>query len=420
MRSESSASNPQKNLSVFPTLSSHERDWRWNRVREMMAKNNIDVLFVLPDPADMLDSYLTNDSPGAAVIFPQEGEPTAIFAMGATWAGAWLMAQERGEDAWVKDWRFHPASVVNVLKERGFANKRIGTLGVSDGTYAAPNGRVSLGLWTALRDSLPNAELVPMMHEFAPIWMTKSEEDLALFRHAAAICEAACEVAVATARPGVNELELYTRVQYEFLRNGAVTPGMILHSGRGNVGHYLPKWLHRAQPRRTIEWGDTIHIEMVANVAGAHGQAQQSIAVGDVDEVHAKAARLAREAYEIGLKTLRPGITFAEVCEAMGEPNRREGAWQLTPLLHSMAPLYCVDLPTKGIEHMTGLADTFKDFYDGQQTGGDVVIQAGMVFQFEPNAAFGRDYVDVGGNIIVTETGCEALNVMPTEMRVVR
>jgi hypothetical protein len=43
-----------------------------------------------------------------------------------------------------------------------------------------------------------------------------------------------------------------------------------------------------------------------------------------------------------------------------------------------------------------------------------------MEFQFEPNAVFGRDYVDVGGNIIVTQTGCEALNVMPTEMRIVR
>jgi Xaa-Pro aminopeptidase len=182
----------------------------------------------------------------------------------------------------------------------------------------------------------------------------------------------------------------------------------------------MPKWLHRAQPRRTIEWGDSIHIEMACNVAGAHAQAQQSIAVGDVDETHAKAARLAREAYEIGLKTLRPGITFAEVCEAMGEPNRREGAWQLTPLLHSVSPLYCVDQPTKGIENMPGLTDAFKDFYEGMQFGGEIVIQPGMEFQFEPNAVFGRDYVDVGGNILVTETGCEELNVMPTQMRVVK
>jgi len=92
----------------------------------------------------------------------------------------------------------------------------------------------------------------------------------------------------------------------------------------------------------------------------------------------------------------------------------------MTPLLHSVSPGYCVDKPTKGIEHMTGLTDRYKDLYERTQTGGDVVIQAGMVFQFEPNAAFGREYVDVGGNIIVTENGCEELNVMPTEMRVVR
>jgi Xaa-Pro aminopeptidase len=176
-----------------------------------------------------------------------------------------------GIHAHIPAYIYSQCAVVNVLKERGFPDKRIGTLGVSDGTYFAPKGRVSLGLWTTLRDELPNAELVPLMHEFAPIWMIKSEEDLALFRHVAAICEAACEVAVATARPGVNELELYTKVQHEIMRHGAVSMGMILHSGRGNVGHYMPKWLHRAQPRRTIEWGDTIHIEMAANVAGAHG-----------------------------------------------------------------------------------------------------------------------------------------------------
>jgi hypothetical protein len=40
-------------------------------------------------------------------------------------------------------------------------------------------------------------------------------------------------------------------------------------------------------------------------------------------------------------------------------------------------------------------------------------------FPFEPNAAFGRVYVDVGGNIIMTEDGCEVLNVMQAAMRLV-
>lgn len=409
-----------RDLSEFPTLSLQERDRHWDRAREMMAKNNVECLLVLPDNAmDMMDSYFTNDSPGAVVIFPIEGEPTAVFPPGATWAGAWLMAEERGEASWIKDWRFDARSIVDVLASRSLTNKRIGTLGVSDGTYFGPSGYISHRLWLQLNDSLPDAEWVPLMTHFAPIWLTKSEEELALFRHVAAICEAACEVAVATARPGVNELELYSKVQYEITRHGATSAGMIMHSGQHNVGHYLPKWLHRSQPRRTIEWGDTIHIELVANAGPAHGQAQQSIAIGEVDDLHRKAAGLAREAYEIGLRELRPGVTFAQVAEAMAAPNKREGAWQLTPMLHSVTPLYCVDQPSKGIENMTGLADTFHDFYEGRTSGGDVVLQAGMVFQFEPNSAFGREYVDVGGNVIVTEAGGDGLNLIPTELRIV-
>ena len=45
----------------------------------------------------MHDNYFTNDTPRCVVVFPIEGTPTAIFPPGATWAGPWLMAKERGE-----------------------------------------------------------------------------------------------------------------------------------------------------------------------------------------------------------------------------------------------------------------------------------------------------------------------------------
>lgn len=409
-----------KDLSKFPTLSNQERDWRWNRIREMMAKNNVDVLLVLPLSGEALDQYFTNDSPGAVVIFPLEGEPTAIFSMGVTWAGAWLMAEERGENAWVKDWRFHPKSVVDVLKEKGFDTKRIGTLGVTDGPYVGPG--LSHTMWQQFHESLPNANWVPLMKEFLPLWLTKSQEDIALFRHAAVICEAVCEVAVETAKPGVNELELYAKMMNEIQRNGATTPfGIIMHSGpKGNVGHYMPKWLHRAQERRTLQWGDKIHIELGLNAAAAHAQSQLCMVLGEADEVTLKAAALARESYEICLKELKPGVRFGDLVEAMRVPNKREGAWQLTPLIHSMNPLHCVDQPTRGIENMTGLTERYQDFFENTIHGADFVLKPGMTFQPEPNAAFGRTYVDIGGNILLTENGCEELNIIPTRMQIVK
>jgi Xaa-Pro aminopeptidase len=46
----------------------------------------------------------------------------------------------------------------------------------------------------------------------------------------------------------------------------------------------------------------------------------------------------------------------------------------------------------------------------------DLVIEPGMLFEFEPNSAYGRTYVSIGGNIIVTSNGCKELNKIPTRM----
>jgi Xaa-Pro aminopeptidase len=44
------------------------------------------------------------------------------------------------------------------------------------------------------------------------------------------------------------------------------------------------------------------------------------------------------------------------------------------------------------------------------------VLQPGMVFAFEPNACLGEHRVNIGGTVIVTPTGCEELNQIPTEV----
>lgn len=78
-------------------------------------------------------------------------------------------------------------------------------------------------------------------------------------------------------------------------------------------------------------------------------QAQQSIAVGEVASSVLEAAALAREAYDICLQELKPGVRFANVCNTMRTPLRRDGAEQLTPMVHSMKPLYCVDEYGQGV-----------------------------------------------------------------------
>jgi Xaa-Pro aminopeptidase len=41
------------------------------------------------------------------------------------------------------------------------------------------------------------------------------------------------------------------------------------------------------------------------------------------------------------------------------------------------------------------------------------VIQAGMVFAFEPNACWESHRVNIGGTVVVPADGCEELNRIP-------
>ncbi|MFC1991932.1 hypothetical protein ACFLVC_04345, partial [Chloroflexota bacterium] len=70
----------------------------------------------------------------------------------------------------------------------------------------------------------------------------------------------------------------------------------------------------------------------------------------------------------------------------------------------------------------------FKEYYEKyhEKTGGppiareaeEEVLKPGMTFEFEPSAHLGRHWVNVGGTVIVTETGNEELNKIGTKMRI--
>jgi Xaa-Pro aminopeptidase len=387
----------------------------------MMSRNAVECLLVPPAPLRYpADTYFTNDIPGCAVVFPLEGDPVAIHR-GASVAGSWLQAREWGEDTWIEDMRFGPRGplMVQVLKDRGLASSRVGTIGALGGPNLLPYGWTPQPLWQSITQALPDATFVELWDEFAAIWLTKSEEELALYRYVSQVSEQACQVMLKATRPGVSETELFSAIMHEFHRNGAgMAHDLFLHSGPDNLSWDAPRWLYRAQRPRVIQSGDVVMSEMMPVVGGLEAQAQMCIAVGDVAAPFLRAAEVARESYEAGRKALRAGVTFGEVAEAMQEPLRNAGAWHLTPHIHSVSPLTLVGPVTEGLDQ--SIRDAFTHVQELPGTGLDVVLQPGMTIQLEPNAAFGRHQVNIGGNVIVTEDGCEELNTAPTRMRFVR
>ena len=409
-------------VSELPRLSLEERDRRWNAVRMMMEEAGVECLLVVPESAGRsADTYFHNDEAGSTVIFPIDGEPVVIGPP-AFRAGAWVQAADRQESEWIRDWRFRPgpATVAEVFKEKGFANSKIGTVGVTAGSHLAPRGTVSFFVWEQLTNSLPNVTWEELYPQFVVIWLTKSSEELALFRYAAQVCEAACEVMMDVTRPGVGEHEIMAALISEIRRLGCwSSAGMNLLSGKDNPSWGFPKWMHRAQQPRRIENGDLVLCEFNLFCGQEEGQANMTIGVGEVDEINIRAAQLARESYEIFFRSMKPGVKFVDIVDQMTEPLRRNGAWYLTPVVHSLNPLYCSGRVTEGIENVPGISERYGEIYEGRATGTEIVSAEGMTWQVQPNACFGRHRVNIGGNAITTEQGAVELNSIPCEMRFV-
>jgi Xaa-Pro aminopeptidase len=95
----------------------------------------------------------------------------------------------------------------------------------------------------------------------------------------------------------------------------------------------------------------------------------------------------------------------------MEEPLKQEGSWGYTPLVHSLGPHFLMGRTTVNQDQAK---------LDVRMVGPQAarqrkaVLQPGMVLAFEPNACIGNHRVNIGSTVIVTATGCEELNHIPT------
>lgn len=405
----------------YPVLSLGERDRRWRRVREMMGQKGVECLVVAGlKGREQLEGYFTNDYAEGVVVFPLEGDSVHL-----SWTGTRVTRHVenslRGIAPWVEDMRVGVTgpAIAAVLKEKGFERATIGVVGLESRAPGEGGGIIPYKTWAHILEELKGATFVDLSLPFCELVLVKSDEELELVRRAAKVGERACETMIQNVRPGVSERALYAEIMKTICASGAAVryPLLILHTGADNLSWGPPMWQYQAQPPRILQPGDLAQAEIFPCYGGLEAQQQMAVALKPVDAVNADCARVARRSYEAGLKALRPGKSFQQVCEAMAEPIRAAGCWHLTPLIHSLNPIGWTSATQVGIEQIAG-REGYPALRGRPVMGGELVIHAGMVFELEPNACKGKHRTNIGGTVIVREDDVEELNVLPTEMRV--
>jgi Xaa-Pro dipeptidase len=400
-----------------PTLSLTERDRRWARVRTLMRERRLEGLLVAGFRSrEMYETYLSDDYNEGCVIFPFEGDPVVI-----TWAHLRVMrarwSQERGAALWVADYRVATSgtAVAEVLREKHLGEASLGVVGLASQAPTEIYGAIPANFWAELTAALPKARWDDISEEFSHLMLVKSEEEMAQVRYAARAAEAACRVIVEVAAPGVGEEIVFAEATREMLRHGIGLryPMIVMNSGPATLAWGPPRWTTTAEAPRILQRGDLMQAELMPLCGNQEVQVQVTVALDPLDETNRKCESVARASYEAGIKALRPGMTFAELVAAMEAPLKSAGCWGYTPLVHSLGPHF-----------LTGRTQVNQDqakldvcFVGASAVRArQAVLQPGMVFAFEPNACIGRHRVNIGGTVIVTATGCEELNHIPTSV----
>lgn len=400
-------------LYPYPRFSLAERDQRWKAVRELMRRQEIDVIVAPQNTGHSTDfqsnsRYLTHCGGGGdadiAAVFPLEGDVTAIATSAAP---RWPTVQE-----WTRDVREarrnYGRIVVERLRELKVEHRRIGIIGLGqvEGTRT-PEGTILYGTWKQIHEAFPHAELVDATPILTEVRYVKSQEEIAVLARSMEIVELAYRAEIEAARPGVKDWEVWAATQYALMRHGSEMP---VHCN----------WVSGKNPKRTLtrpsmrilETGDLIINEVEASWIGYRAQGVQPVFVEVADRVHKELIKVQRAMFNHVQQALKPGVTVGELAELIHVAVEK-AAPKSGPAAGAKAKL---TMHGRGAGDdgpiITGHARSPK------QLG--VALQENMVFIFKPSAisADGNCICTWGDTVVVTTKGGRRLGKRPHDLAV--
>ncbi|MFC1991933.1 M24 family metallopeptidase, partial [Chloroflexota bacterium] len=386
-----------------------------------------------------LDRYLSGWASGATILFPLEGEPV-LMGTPFNEVVRWTPETPKEELPWIKDVRVGASAeaIVTALRDKGLDRGRVivGSISYTSGAVGPDVWTSTVwgtgSVWNGIIRRLPDCKFESLTNDLLVQMAVKSEEEMVMVRRAADALEAAATAVVKVVRVGASELDVYKTWLTTILDNGAIPSEPYLTSGPATVtGANL--WQHGFSSPRILEAGDVVNCGncVFAFVGGLEAQIQLTVAIPPVSKENLECAKLARERYDAGIRALQPGTPFSDVVNAMAEPMERYGAWNMDGTIHPMNPMG--SMRGGGSEILLASQrrqrEYYKEVYEKydrvehrasrrQPDAEQVILKPGMVFEFEPEGCIGRSRVNVGGTVIVTETGNEELNKIGTRMQI--
>ena len=154
-----------------------------------------------------------------------------------------------------------------------------------------------------------SAELVPASDLLEKLRASKDQEEIALMVQAQRISERALDEILGFIRPGLTEMEIAAKLQYDMLRFGAEKMSfdpIVVSGPNGSLPHGIPG-------DRKIERGDFVTMDFGCKFGGYCSDMTRTVAVGEPGDEMKKVYHTVLEAQLAGIAAAKAGVPGVDI-----------------------------------------------------------------------------------------------------------
>lgn len=222
----------------------------------------------------------------------------------------------------------------------------------------------------------------------------KDKTEVSYLREACRISDRALELTIPHIKPGISEIELAARLEYNIKTEGAddISFTTIVLSGKKT------SLLHGKPDRTKIKNGDFLLFDFGALYKGYHADISRTIVVGRASEKQQELYNIILRAQKAAIEVIKPGIQG-------NKPDK---------IVRDIIPNEYIDYYYPGIGHGVGLEIHEIPFIKKEA---DFIFKEGMVLTVEPGIYIpGWGGLRIEDTILVRKNSSESLTHFPKEL----
>lgn len=297
---------------------------RLGRVRSLMVKDGIDVLFCSL-PENVL--YLTGYWPivgNATVVFPADGEATVFVPASEADQAAegWLSDVRTFQDVRLVQEPHHTADTLELLgalwPEKRYGGKTVGYEGDFESVAAATAAESRLTTPKALqayRDGTPHSRWIDATALLKAARIVKSQREIEQLRISAEVASMGLDAARDLISAGVSEAEIAGAVEGRIASRGVGYKNVTRARGYCSVMSGINA-AHAGRPfgistSKRVHVGEPIVVELVAVTNGYFVDVTRTFFIGPISERVAALFAVVEEAAQATIAAVKPGVRAA-------------------------------------------------------------------------------------------------------------